>query len=597
MNIDFENKLKLLPDLPGVYLFLDTEKQVLYVGKSKALRKRVLSYFSKNLDRAKTRILVSKIKDFNYIVVDTEEEALLLENNLIKEYKPRYNILLKDDKSYPWIVIKNENFPRVYMTRDYIEDGSIYFGPYTSVRMVRAVIELIRKIYKIRTCRHDLSTENVTKLKYKVCLDYHIGNCKAPCVGKYSTSSYNDDIIEIKKILKGNLSSLLELLNVSMLAFSSNMEFEKANELKEKILLLKNYQNKSTVVSQTITNIDVFTALEEENSVFVNFMHLVQGSIVQLSSIEVKKKLDESISSVLELAILHLRDKFKSNSKEILLPFLPEFTIPASFYVVPKIGDKLKLLKLSEKNLKYFILDKKRHKENLNPRKHTDRILNTLKSDLQLKEIPTHIECFDNSNIQGSFPVAACVVFVDAKPAKSEYRHFNIKTVVGANDFASMKEVVFRRYKRLLAEKKKLPQLVVIDGGKGQLSFAHEALKELGLENKISIIGIAKRLEEIFFPFDTIPLYLDKNSESLKLIQKLRNEAHRFGITFHRQKRSLSFLNSDLNNIKGVGEKTIQKLQLSFKTIENIKNAKLEDLVKYVNKRQAELVFKYFLER
>ncbi len=582
--------------MPGVYLFFDSDKHILYVGKSKSLRKRVSSYFAKTVDRNKTRVLVSKICDLDFIVVDTEEEALLLENNLIKEYQPRYNILLKDDKTYPWIVVKNENFPRVFMTREYEEDGSVYFGPYTSVRMVRTLLELVRKLYKLRTCRFDLSLKNIEQSKFKVCLDFHIGNCKAPCVGKYLLNAYNSDISDIKKILKGNLNGLLEVLSKSMYEHAAVLEFEKANEVKEKIALLQTYQNKSTVVSQTISDVDVFTAIEEEDFVYVNFMHLVQGSIVQLTSIEVKKKLDETMSDVLELVILHLREKFKSTSKEIILSFLPEFSIPSAFYTVPQRGDKLKLLGLSEKNLRYFIVEKKKRRENLNPKKNSDRILNTLKLDLNLQELPVRIECFDNSNIQGTNPVAACVVFEDAKPKKSEYRHFNIKTVVGANDFASMKEVVFRRYKRMLDENKTLPQLIIIDGGKGQLSFAYDALKELALEAKIPIIGIAKRLEEIYFPFDSVPLYLDKNSESLKLIQKLRNEAHRFGITFHRNKRSGQFLTSELNTIKGVGEKSIQKLLQVFKTIENIKAADFEALSAHVNKKQAEIIVNYFKE-
>jgi len=594
LSLELQNKVELLPDLPGVYLFFDVNKTVIYVGKSKSLRKRVFSYFAKTVDRFKTQVLVSKILDFDYIVVDTEEEALLLENNLIKEYQPRYNILLKDDKTYPWIVIKSENFPRVYMTREYIEDGSLYFGPYTSVRMVRTLLELIRKLYKLRTCRFDLSLKNIAEKKIKVCLDYHIGNCKAPCVGAYSFEAYNNDIIEIKKLLKGNLNSLLEVLAVSMRSFSENLEFEKANEVKTKIDLLKNYQNKSTVVSQTITNVDVFTIVEEEDAFFVNFMHLVQGAIVQLSSLEVKKKLDEPISDVLELSILHLREKFRSYSKEIIVNIQPEFSIANCFITVPQRGDKLKLIQLSVKNLKYFILDRKKRKENINPKKHSDRILATLKTDLRMQEMPVHIECFDNSNIQGTNPVAACVVFEDAKPKRSEYRHFNIKTVEGANDFASMKEVVFRRYQRLLNEEKALPQLIVIDGGKGQLSSAYEALRELNLINKIAIIGIAKKLEEIYFPFDSVPLYLDKKSESLKLIQRLRNEAHRFGITFHRNKRSKSFLTSEFDTLKGIGEKSKQKLMETFKDIEGVKKASISELETVLNKKQAQTVFEYF---
>ncbi len=594
-SFGFKEKLSLLPDLPGVYLYFDKDKVVIYVGKSKSLKKRVSSYFLKTVDRVKTKILVSKIADFDYIVVDTEEEALLLENSLIKEYLPRYNVLLKDDKTYPWIVLKNENFPRVFMTRDYIEDGSVYFGPYTSVKMVRALLSLIKKIYKIRTCRFDLSQANIDARKFKVCLDFHIGNCKAPCVGLVSNGSYNNDILEIKTILKGKLSSLLDVLVQNMDSLSENLKFEEANEVKEKYLLLKNYQNKSTVVSQTISDVDVFSVLELDQYVYVNFMHLVQGAIVQLSSVEIKRKLDEDLSSMLELSILHLREKFRSHSKEIILPFMPEFAIPNTFYTVPKIGDKLKLLKLSEKNLRFFMLEKKKRKENLNPKKNTDRILKTLMSDLQLKEMPVHIECFDNSNIQGTNPVAACVVFIDAKPAKSEYRHFNIKTVVGANDFASMKEVVYRRYNRLLNEEKTLPQLIVIDGGKGQLSFAYQALKDLGIEDKIAIIGIAKRLEEIYFPFDEIPLYLDKNSESLKLIQKLRNEAHRFGINFHRNKRSSSFLTSELDSIKGLGKQSIIKLLDTFKSIDVIRNTSEEALSKIISSKQASLVSQYFI--
>lgn len=589
-----EKKLSLLPDLPGVYLFFDASKTVIYVGKSKSLRKRVTSYFSKKLDRARTRILVSKIVDLDFIVVDSEEEALLLENSLIKEYQPRYNVLLKDDKSYPWIVVKNERFPRVFMTRRYEEDGSRYFGPYTSVRLVRTLLSLIKKLYPLRTCRYDLSEKNIESGKFKECLEFHIGNCKAPCVGKETVSDYSEYISHVKTILKGKLSSVIELLFANMQAYAEDLKFEEAQEVKEKIALLRSYQNKSTVVSQSITNVDVFTAFEETGFVYVNFMHIVQGAIVQVSNLEVKLKLDETLSDVLELAILHKREQFRSVSKEIIIPFKPEFSLKGCFYTVPKIGDKLKLLKLSEKNLRFFMIEKKKRKENLNPKKNSDRILLTLQNDLQLKQKPEHIECFDNSNIQGNYPVAACVVFIDAKPRKSEYRHFNIKTVVGANDFASMYEVVKRRYLRLKNENKSMPQLIVIDGGKGQLSFAYNALKDLGLEKKIAIVGIAKRLEELFFPFDEVPLYLDKNSESLKLLQKLRNEAHRFGITFHRNKRSSNFLDSELNSIKGIGEKSVSKLMESFKSKSKIKTAGLEELSEIIGKKQASLIYEYY---
>ena len=589
-----QQKLKVLPDKPGVYQFLDKEGKVIYVGKAKKLNKRVASYFSKNHEYGKTRILVSKIADIRHIVVETETDALLLENNLIKKYQPRYNVLLKDDKSYPYICVKNEHFPRVFMTRNLVKDGSKYFGPYTSVRMVRVILDMFRQLYRLRTCRYDLSPENIAAAKFKVCLEYHIKNCNAPCVGLQSEEEYEEYIRQISDILKGNIRKVIQNLQISMQKYADNLDFEKAQSLKEKIELLENYHSKSTVVNPAVHNVDVFSIIDDEQYAYVNFMKIVNGSIIQVHTIELKKKLDERIEDLLILAIVDIRQKFNSMAQEVLVPFVPKEQIEGVKFVVPKIGDKKKLLELSEKNVKYYLLEKNKQRANVDPEKHTKRILSRMQKDLRLPELPRHIECFDNSNIQGTNPVAACVVFKNAKPAKKEYRHFHVKTVEGPDDFASMEEIIYRRYKRLLDEEKTLPQLIIIDGGKGQLSAALNSLEKLGLRGKISIIGIAKKLEEIYFPGDSIPLYLDKNSETLKIIQHARNEAHRFGITFHRQMRSKNFLHSELEYISGIGKKTIEQLYARFKTFDEIKNAGFDELKNVVGTAKAQIIRDYF---
>ncbi len=593
---EVSHKLKplimVLPDNPGVYLFHDENETVIYVGKAKSLKKRVSSYFNKNPDNGKTRVLVKKISDIKHIVVETEEDALLLENNLIKKYQPRYNILLKDDKSFPWIVIKNEPFPRVFQTRHVVHDGSLYFGPYTSIGMVRTLLDLFRHLYPLRTCNYNLSQENIEKKKYKVCLEYHIGNCKAPCIGNYDEENYAKDIQQIKDILKGNISNVIKYLKDLMVSYSSNLEFEKAEEIKKRLDNLSNYQSKSTIVNPKMHDVDVFSFIEDDSSGYVNYLKVVNGSIIQSHTMEFRRKLNEPREEILQMAISEIKNRSKILAKEILVPFIPMISFSESTFVIPKIGDKRKLLDLSERNVKYYRLEKLKQLANSKKLKRDDRILSTMKEDLRLKELPVHIECFDNSNIQGHYPVAACVVFRNAKPYKKDYRHFNIKTVEGANDFASMEEVIYRRYKRLLEEKQQLPQLIIVDGGKGQLSAAMNSLQKLNIENEIAVIGIAKRLEEIFYPEDPVPLYLDKNSESLKIIQHLRNEAHRFGITFHRNKRSANFIKSELENIQGVGEKTIHLLLTKFGSLNKIKEATREQLTALLGKSKGHLIYK-----
>ena len=591
---NIQQLIKVLPDKPGVYLFMDKSENVIYVGKAKNLKKRVASYFTKNHESGKTRILVSKINDIRHIVVDTETDALLLENNLIKKYQPRYNVLLKDDKTYPYICVKNEPFPRVFMTRNPVKDGSFYFGPYTSVRMVRLILDMFRQLYRLRTCKYNLSKENIGSNKFKVCLEYHINNCFAPCVGLQDEDSYNQSIEQIKLILKGDIKKVIENLQQSMQQYAENFEYEKAQSLKEKIQLLENYRSKSMVVNPSIHNVDVFSIAGDEQFAYINFMKIINGSIIQVHTVEIKKKLNESLNDLLLFAIVDIRQRFNSVSKDVLVPFKPDQDIEGIQFIVPKIGDKKKLLELSEKNLKYYMLEKNKQRANLDPEKYTKRILEKIKKDLRLQELPRHIECFDNSNIQGTNPVAACVVFRNAKPYKKEYRHFHVKSVQGPDDFASMEEIIYRRYKRLLDEQKDLPQLIIIDGGKGQLSAALKSLEKLGLRGKVSIIGIAKKLEEIYFPGDSVPLYLDKNSETLKVIQHARNEAHRFGISFHRQMRSKKFLHSELEYISGIGKKTIEQLYARFKSFDEIKNASFEDLSNVIGKAKAHIIRQYF---
>jgi len=583
-----------LPELPGVYQYYDSDAKLIYVGKAKNLKKRVSSYFTKNHDSGKTRILVSKIANIQHIVVETESDALLLENNLIKKYQPRYNVLLKDDKTFPWICVKNERFPRIFKTRNRIKDGSIYFGPYTSVVMVNTLLDLIKQLYKLRNCNYSLSADNIQKNKLKVCLEYHIGNCKAPCEGLQEEDDYNQSIIGIKDILKGNINNVKSYLKNLMLQFAEEQKYEDAQLIKEKLEIVEKFQSKSTIVSDTINNVDVFSILDDDKWAFVNFLKVVNGAIIQAHTVEIRKKLDETKQELFPLAILEIRQRLLSDSKEIILPFNLEFSLPDTRVIVPKMGDKKKLLDLSERNVKYYMMEKKKQESLLNPQKSSTRILETIKKDIRLSQLPVHIECFDNSNIQGTSPVASCVVFKQAKPSKRDYRHFNIKTVEGPDDFASMEEVIFRRYKRMLDENQSLPQLIVVDGGKGQLHAALKSLEKLELRGKIAIIGIAKKLEEIYFPEDSVPLYLDKNSETLKVIQHIRNEAHRFGIAFHRNQRSKKFITSQLDNIKGVGEKAKESLLKHFKTIESIKTSSIEELSKVLGESKAKLVFDFF---
>ena len=586
-------QLQTLPASPGVYQFYNKDGKIIYVGKAINLKKRVSSYFHKNHENGKTRVLVKKIHTIKHIVVSTETDALLLENNLIKKYQPRYNVLLKDDKTYPWICIKNERFPRVFSTRNLIKDGSEYFGPYTNIRTVRTLLDLIKGLYAIRTCNYDLSKDKIEAGKYKVCLEYHLGNCKGPCEEHQSLEAYNQQIKEIRELLKGNFKDSLVQFKEQMNKLAQEMKFEEAQQIKEKIEVLENYQAKSTIVNPKISNVDVFSIVSDESFGYVNFLQLSYGAIIRAHTIEIKKKLEETDEELLELAVTELRTRFNSLSNEIYVPF-PIKVADKIKVTIPKLGDKKRILELSERNAKYYRQERFKQIKIIDPDRHVKRIMGQMKKDLRLSEEPRHIECFDNSNIQGTNPVAACVVFKDGKPSKKDYRHYNIKTVTGPDDFASMEEVVFRRYKRLLEEEESLPQLIVIDGGKGQLSSALKSLDALGLRGKIAIIGIAKRLEEIYYPGDSIPMYLDKKSETLKIIQYLRNEAHRFGITFHRNKRSKAAINSELENIEGIGEKTANDLLKKFKSVKRIKEAPLEQITEVVGKSKAQKIYQAF---
>lgn len=596
MNDEVKNSLAVIPHLPGCYQFLDEKGTVIYVGKAKDLKKRVSSYFNKQHEHPKTRILVRNIRKIKYIVVNSEEDTFLLENNLIKELRPRYNVMLKDDKTYPSIVIKNEYFPRVFKTRNIVKDGSRYFGPYTSVQSVNTLLDIFRNVYKVRTCRLNLTPENIAAGKFKVCLQYHIKKCKGPCEALQSLEEYNRNMGEIAEILKGNISIIEKQIREEMQALATALRFEEAQELKEKLLLIQNFREKSQVVSNFGYNLDVFALEEDEQAAYINYLHVVNGAINQAYTFEYRKRLDETAEELLGLGIVEMRQRFDSNSKEIIVPFIPELKLTGVEFTVPQRGDKRTLLQLSEKNVKQYKLDKLKKAEMLNPDQRATRILKGVQKDLRLKEMPWHIECFDNSNIQGSHPVAACVVFKKAKPAKKEYRHFNVKSVTGPDDYASMREIVERRYSRLLNEGANLPQLIVIDGGKGQLHAAVEALQKIGLYGKIAVIGIAKRLEEIYYPGDSVPLYIDKNSETLKLIQQLRDEAHRFGITFHRQKRSKSQITSQLDEVKGIGKETKRKLLTRFKSIKRIREATDEEMVELVGHNKTKLIRQWIAE-
>ena len=592
-NLPLEVQVNSLPNNPGVYQFYDKEGKILYVGKAKNLKKRVASYFSKKHEYGKTRVMVKKIKAIKHIVVNTESDALLLENNLIKEHQPRYNVLLRDDKTYPSICIKNELFPRIFMTRNLIDDGSEYFGPYTSVKTIRTLLELIKNVHPLRTCSHKLSREKIEAGKFKKDLEYHLGNCQGACQGLLSEEEYKLRIAKVREIIKGNFKDSLAQFRNEMKVFAAAMQFEKAQQVKEKIEILENYQAKSTVVNPKINNVDVFSIIDDESYAYINFLQISHGAIIRAHTLEIKKKLDESKVDLLQLGIFDIRRRFNSDSKEIYVPF-PLALQDNVKVTVPKLGDKRKILDLSIRNAKFFRQDRLRQIKITDPDRHTKRIMSQMKADLRLSHEPVHIECFDNSNMQGSNPVAACVVFKNGKPAKKEYRHFNIKTVEGPNDFASMEEVVYRRYKRLLDEEQPLPQLVVVDGGKGQLSAGLKSLETLDLRGKVAIIGIAKRLEEIFFPGDPVPLYLDKKSETLKIIQQLRNEAHRFGITFHRNKRSKAAINSELENIEGIGKKTAEQLLKKFKSVKRIKEASMDHLTETIGSSKAKKVYESF---
>jgi excinuclease ABC subunit C len=590
--------LKTLPEKPGVYQYFDVDGRILYVGKAKNLRKRVSSYFQKTHDRAKTTMLVKKIHDIKLLVVETELDALLLENSLIKQYQPKYNIALKDDKTYPWIIVQKEDFPRVEVTREVKRNGSNYFGPYANPKVMYTLLDLIKSIYPLRTCTLALTPENIEKKKFKVCLEYHIGNCLGPCEGKQSKNEYDNQIKEIKELLKGNIASVIRDLKERMKVHSEKFEFEQAQFLKEKIDLLQNYQSKSKVVSSTVTNVDVFSLVTDDKFAYVNYLRIIEGAIIFGQTFELKKNLDETDEDLLRFAVTELRLRQGSEAKEVIVPIMiEEYEDQKIEFTVPQRGDKFQLLELSQRNAKYFMMDKHKQESIKNPERHTERILEQMKNDLRLKEWPRHIECFDNSNIQGTHPVSACVVFKNAKPSKKDYRHFNVKTVEGPNDFDTMKEVIYRRYKRLMDEGEELPQLIVIDGGKGQLGAALESLETLSLRGRIAIIGIAKRLEEIYYPGDSVPMYLDKRSETLKIIQHMRDEAHRFGITHHRDRRSKAAVGTELTNIEGIGEKTATLLLKKFKSVKRVKEAGEEEIMKVIGDAKAKLLSEYFKEQ
>ena len=596
-NIDTLKKTSSeLPVSPGVYQFLNKEGKIIYVGKAKDLKKRVSSYFSNSSKDGKTTRLVEKISEIRHIIVDSEQDALLLENNLIKEYQPRYNVLLKDDKTYPWICIKNEPFSRIFPTRNRIEDGSEYYGPFTSGRLMKLIQDLIRQLFYIRNCKFSLTQQNINSGKFKVCLEFHIGNCKGPCIGNYDIDEYNQQLISIRKILKGNISSVLDYMKNLMNQYAGDFYYEKAEEIKQKIILLERFQSRSTIVSEKLDNMDVYSFVDKGEYVYVNFLKVSGGSVIQSHSVELKRKLEESEQDLLLLAIIEIRKKLFSTSNTILIPHTIDYKLDNVKYIIPKKGDKKLLLDLSHRNSSLFAIQRERERAEIKDKNPVYRLMRKIMEDFHLKNFPVQIECFDNSNLMGTFPVASCVVFRHLKPSKKDYRHFNIKTVIGPDDFKSMREIVSRRYKRLVEEGKSLPQLVVIDGGKGQLSSAYESLKQLGLEKEIALIGIAKRLEEIYFPNDSVPIYLDKNSESLKVIQRLRNEAHRFAVTFHRDKRSNSFTKSDLSNIKGLGDESVKKLLINFKSLSRIKQANTTEIAKIIGLKKAQILNNYLIK-
>ena len=594
-NFDYRAALKNIPHKAGVYQFWDKDKELMYIGKAKDLRNRVTSYFNNPNVNGKTRVLVSKINNITFTIVDTEVDAWLLENSLIKKHQPRYNVMLKDDKTYPWIIIKHENYPRIFWTRRIIRDGSKYLGPYASVSMMHNILGLIKETYPLRTCNLALTRENIEKGKFKVCLEYQLGNCKGPCQDYQTEDDYSHNIAEITDILNGKTGSVIRGLKDDMDAAIAEMNYEHAHKLKRKFDLLENYQSKSTVVNSSITDIDVFSIASEEKYAFVNFLKIMNGTIIQTQTIELKKRLDESDEELLTLAISEFRSRYNSHSKEIIVPFKIDVEDSSAIkFTVPKLGEKRKLLDLSQKNVHFFKKERIDQYEKLNPEVKTDRLLTQMMKDLRMNQLPRHIECFDNSNFQGKYPVSAIVVFRDARPSKKDYRHFNVKTVEGPDDFATMEEAVHRRYRRMLDEGTELPQLIIIDGGKGQLSSAMKSLTLLGIEKQVTVIGIAKRLEELYYPGDQYPLYLDKRSETLKVIQQLRDEAHRFGITFHRKKRHQGTLVTELDLIDGIGKTTSGKLLKYFRSVKKIREATEEELLEVVNTKQAKSILEYF---
>lgn len=586
-----EDKISILPDTPGVYMYYDSEGTVIYVGKAKNLKRRVSSYFNRTHESMRTNLLVRAIADMSYIVVPTEQDALNLESSMIKEHQPRYNVLLKDDKSYPWIVVTNEPYPRVFMTRQHIKDGSKYYGPYTDAGSARATLELVRRIYRIRSCRHPITADYIRAGRGRLCLDYHLKRCKGCCTGLVSVEEYGADIERVRAILRGDISELLRYLCSEMERLSAELRFEEAQTLKEQYDLIKRYQAKSVIVSQTVGDVDVFGVCDDDDEVYINYMHVRDGVVVRSVTLDYRRRLDEEVAQLLSYAMNEISGSLGVSYDEVVVPEIPDCEMDGVKFIVPKRGDKAKLLEVSVRNARQHRVDKIKTMEKHDPTVRTERILERMRSDFRLSELPRHIECFDNSNIQGTNPVASCVVFKDAKPSKKDYRHFNIKTVEGPDDFASMKEVLTRRYTRLVGEGLPLPQLVVVDGGKGQLSAAVEALDDMGLRGTIAVVGIAKRLEEIYFPGDSIPLYIDKNSESLRVVQQLRDEAHRFGITHHRNRRSKGQAVSELDGIKGVGEKTRTALLTRFKSVKHLREADIDAIAEVIGPARASVVY------
>lgn len=593
-SAELREKISILPDTPGVYMYYDSEGTVIYVGKAKNLKRRVSSYFNRTHESMRTNLLVRAIADMSYIVVPTEQDALNLENSMIKEHQPRYNVLLKDDKSYPWIVVTNELYPRVFLTRTKTKDGSKFFGPYTDIGSARAVLELIGELFPIRTCRIAITPEYLNRGKGRLCLEYHIKKCRGCCVGEIGVDAYQGYIERVRQILRGETGELMEYLRAEMQQLASELRFEEAEEQKIRYKLVERYRAKSVIVSTTVKDVDVFGIDDDDRDVYINYMHVRCGTVVRSLTLRYCRRLEESQGQLLAYAMDEIKQRFGLSYREVIVPLRPDVEEESIDFVIPQRGDKVKLLEVSTRNARQSKIDALKHLEKTDPEQRTERVLERMKRDFRLSELPRHVECFDNSNIQGTNPVASCVVFRDAKPSKKDYRHFNIKTVVGPDDFASMKEVLTRRYTRMMTEGESLPQLIVVDGGKGQLSAAVEALEDMGLRGVIAVVGIAKRLEEIYFPGDSVPLYIDKNSESLRVVQHLRDEAHRFGITHHRNRRSKGQIASELDGIKGIGEKSARELLLAFKSVKRLSEATEEEVAKVVGPARAKLLAEYF---